>query len=255
MGKWVKGDASHHTVFDGKEYLFPSEKELALFLANPGKFAPALGGDCIVCFANTGKRMPGSIQFAVQHAGRVYLFPSEQEKRTFTTNPQKYENLDLAFDGKCAVCAKMTGKAVPGKPEFTAVYQGFRFQFPSDRERQTFVASPEKFVQLHAGTGRPILATTARDTASKSSETVLISGRSACAGCEFGVTPIGDPDSLGLAVKAPDGTVYVVESAERLYPEIYEKRFSGLDLKVAGAVIKKDGKFVWLQPTKVLAAN
>lgn len=67
--------------------------------------------------------------------------------------------------------------------------------------------------------------------------------------------PIDAPDQLGLAVKAKDGTVYVVENAHKLYPQVYENRFEGLPLAVTGKVIKRDGKITWIQPTTLKVVN
>ncbi len=56
MQKWVTGDEKIQVEFDGQKYLFPGEDQKAMFLTDPVKYAPALGGDCIVCFALGGNR-------------------------------------------------------------------------------------------------------------------------------------------------------------------------------------------------------
>ena len=66
-----------------------------------------------------------------------------------------------------------------------------------------------------------------------------MTGKSGCAGCDHGVSPIGAPDELGLAVNAADGKVYVVENAHKLFPKVYEERFAGLPLEVSGKVLKR----------------
>jgi len=45
MKKWVKGDPNIHVNYDGHDYAFPGEKQRQMFLANPVKYVPALGGD------------------------------------------------------------------------------------------------------------------------------------------------------------------------------------------------------------------
>ncbi len=101
--KWVRGKPDHQVTYDGKTYYFPSENEKRMFEANAAKYVPALGGDCTVCYANAGKRIPGNIRHGVFHNGRLFLFPSDREKKEFRAHPQRYTNVDLALDGKCAV--------------------------------------------------------------------------------------------------------------------------------------------------------
>jgi YHS domain-containing protein len=131
-------------------------------------------------------------------------------------------------------------KQVPGKREFTAHYNGMRYQFPSDKELAMFLADPAKYE------AKP--DDNARVGARAASASITVVGTSGCAGCEHGVHPLGAPDTLGLAVNSSDGNVYIVEDAHRLYPALYEGRFDGHQLRVAGAVVKRQGKFVWLQP-------
>jgi len=128
MGKWVKGSPDYQATYDGKTYHFPSEREREMFLSDPAKYVPALGGDCTVCFAKMNKRVPGNIRHVALHDGRLYLFPSEKEKQAFLSNPAAYANVDLAFGGNCPVCLAHMGKQVPGKPEFAAVHNGFRYR-------------------------------------------------------------------------------------------------------------------------------
>jgi hypothetical protein len=76
-----------------------------------------------------------------------------------------------------------------------------------------------------------------------------------CPVCVHGVVPIGSPDQLGLAVNAPEGNVYVIEDAHKLYPNVYEHRFEGLPLEVRGKVLKRDGKITWIQPAQLKVLN
>jgi len=250
MGKWVKGNPEHHATYDGKTYYFPSEREREMFLTDPAKYVPALGGDCTVCYAKAGKRVAGNIRHAALHGGHLYLFPSDKEKQAFLANPAEFADVDLALNGNCAVCLAKAGKKVPGKPEFTAIHNGFRYQFPSDRERRAFLASPEQF----AAGGDADRRLTLRPVSARH-EQLHIEGRSGCAGCEYGVTPIGAPDTLGLAVTTRDGNVYVIEDAHRLYPQVYKDRFSGIRLSVSGDVVKQDGKITWLRPANLSVIN
>jgi YHS domain-containing protein len=145
-GKAVPGLAQHAVTFDRQVYRFPSAKEKDLFAADPVKYAPALGGDCVVCRVEAGARMPGKVEFATVHEGRAFLFPSAKERDTFRANPKKYAQADLGLGGHCAVCVVMAKKCVPGKAEFTRVYDGKRYLFPGAGEAKAFEAEPAKFV-------------------------------------------------------------------------------------------------------------
>ena len=183
----MKGNPEIQTSYDGVTYQFPNEAIKKTFLADPAKYVPALGGDCIVCYAKAGKRVPGSIRHTASHAGRLYLFPSDREKQAFLAAPEKFAKTDLVLDGNCAVCLKHANKKVPGKPEFTAIHKGLRYQFPSDRERQMFVKNPERY----AATEKSTKATADSKATSEDGAIITVTGKTTCAGCEHGVTPIG----------------------------------------------------------------
>jgi YHS domain-containing protein len=246
-GKWVKGNTDHSVTYDGHTYLFPSIDEKTAFLDDPAKYAPVLNGDCIVCFAKGGVRQPGNIQHAATHEGRIYLFPGMKEKDTFVADPKTFANADLAADGNCVVCKVAAGKEVPGKPEFTARYNGLRYQFPSDKERQVFLENPAKFVG-NTSTKTSNVAPTGNSAAAK---LVSVVGVTSCAACEHGVQPIGAPNELGLAIKGSDGRIYVVEDAHKLYPDIYQNRFDGLTVELKGTPIQTKEKIVWVRPQSV----
>ncbi len=248
MNKWVPGKVEFQTTHDGKTYYFPSEKQKEMFLADPAKYVPALGGDCTVCLAKMGKRVPGNIRHAAFHQQRLFLFPNEDQKKEFQSHPDQYANVDLALDGKCAVCQIEFNKDVPGKPEIAAVHHGLRYLFPAAKQREMFLANPDKYAVKPA-------ATTQTSTQTTDAQLVTVEGKSGCAGCDHGVVPIGSPDELGLAVNAKDGTVFVVEDAHKLYPKVYKDRFEGLPLAVTGKVIKRDGKITWIQPTNLKVIN
>jgi YHS domain-containing protein len=239
--KWVAGKAEFVSVYDGVRYFFPGADEKKAFETDPAKFTPALGGDCVVCLKDTGKRVVGSPKFSATHEGRLYLFPDEGTQKTFLANPKKYASMDVAGSGNCVVCAKMAKKDVPGKAEFTSVYKGQRYLFPSAKERAVFDADPAAF----AGTGMKLGAAPAGNP-----NAITVTGKTACAGCAYGVRPIADPDSLGMAVGGGE-TVYVVEGAERSYPELFKVRSDGLTVELKGAVKKTQGKFVWIEPTSI----
>ena len=147
MRKWMRGNPSIAVDLDGKRYLFPGEEQRQKFLKNTAQYAPALGGDCIVCYVDGGARAPGSVYYTAIHKNRLYMFPGQGEKAKFMANPAKYENADLAAGGMCTVCRVEMQKQVPGKPEFTMIYQGKRYLFPGQDQQKMFMANPAKYAE------------------------------------------------------------------------------------------------------------
>lgn len=239
-GKWVPGKPEFTSVYDGRRYLFPGPEEKKAFDADPAKFTPALEGDCVVCLQDAGKRMRGALEYSAMHEGRLYLFPEDAARQRFLANPGTYADADVANGGRCVVCAKMmAGKVVPGSKEFASVYKGRRYHFPSAQERTMFDADPAAFV----GPGAQVGAAPAAE--------IRIVGKTACAGCAYGVKPIADPDSLGIAVVAEE-KVYVVEGGEKRFPQLFADRFDGVTVELQGAVKQRQGRFVWIEPNSLL---
>ena len=147
MKKWVRGDHSIQATHDGKTYYFPGDEQKQMFLANPAKYIPALGGDCTVCLTEKGKRMPGSVHHSALSGGKLYLFPSIDQKKMFVSNPRKYIDAAVANGGDCAVCRVEMGKEVKGKAEFSAVHNGMTYWFPGAEQRSMFLANPSKYTK------------------------------------------------------------------------------------------------------------
>ena len=235
MKKWVKGDPSIRAIYDGKTYHFPSKDARTTFQQDPAQYVPVLGGDCTVCLAKMGKRIPGSIFHAAYHDNRPYLFPGDDQKEMFLAHPEQFANVDLALNGNCAVCLKEMKMTAPGSAEFQVIHHEMRYLFPGEKQKEMFLKDPLKYVP---------------DPQTKS-EVKFIQGTSACAACDFGVKPMNS-NELGLAVKSQDGKVYIIEDAYQKYPRIYQGRFGGLALAVQGRVLKEQGRFVWIDPTSVV---
>ncbi|TWU25323.1 YHS domain protein [Novipirellula galeiformis] len=145
MKKWIKGDAQFAAQYDGKTYLFPSEEQKQMFVNDPSKYTPILGGDCIVALVEMGKRVPGSLQYAALHEDHLYLFSNEQAKGMFQSNKEKYAHADIALGGKCTVCRVEMNKDVDGVSEFTSLYKGMRYLFPGQEQQQMFNQNPSKY--------------------------------------------------------------------------------------------------------------
>jgi YHS domain-containing protein len=81
----IQANEEIHTEHAGIRYFFASEAAQEEFKLNPEKFAPVLGGDCIVTFARTGDRITGN--FVANHEGQQYWFVDEQARTDFKTDP------------------------------------------------------------------------------------------------------------------------------------------------------------------------
>ncbi|MEM6330090.1 MAG: hypothetical protein AAF790_07570 [Planctomycetota bacterium] len=142
---WVKGDPGLAAAFDGKAYLFRDARARQVFVANPVRYAPALGGDNIVAFAKTGRRAPGDLRLGVTTGGRTFFVGNQKEREEFLANPQMYAAADLALGGDCVVCRVALQRVMPGSPELTMVYNGLRYRFAGAEQRQMFVTAPQRF--------------------------------------------------------------------------------------------------------------
>jgi len=145
QGLWIKGKLRHKCEFDGKIYSFANSEELADFQAEPKTFAPVLGGDCVVTYADTGNRVPGSVFHSVRYKDRLYLFASSVEEKLFKEEPEKYENADLALSGQCVVTLMEENDQVPGLPQWEELLHGKRYRFSTPEAHAKFLADPEKY--------------------------------------------------------------------------------------------------------------
>lgn len=146
--KLVKGSARFAARFDRHTYHFESRESRKRFLRTPHRYVPALGGDCVVCFADKGVRVPGSTRHAVLHNKRLYLFPDSETRKVFREDPGKYEDIDLVANGNSIVWAVNRGHQVPGLPAWTVVVDGLRYQFSSAEERGAFLQNRTHFIRL-----------------------------------------------------------------------------------------------------------
>lgn len=257
MKQWVPGRPEFSVVYDGHVYRFPGQEQMQMFLDNPAKYTPALHGGCIVCLKNMNQHVAGDLNFGQLYQGRIYFFPSDEQRQMFRADPTAYANADLALGGMCAVCRVEMNQEVPGKPEYTIHHRGMRYQFPGPEQRDMFMANPEKYA-IPPGSGAAEGSGPANNRQSSRQEkgdskvqTVSVKGRTSCAGCDHGVQTLGDPDELGLAVVTNEGEIFVVEGAHTKYPALYESRFEARSVELQGTLIKRDKTISWVEPSSL----
>ena len=144
--QWLEGRSVYQAIFDRQLYWFASQRELDIFSAAPEKYAPALGGDCLVTFADTNERVTGKPHFGAVHRGRIYFFSSQVARDIFKQNPSRYMDADIANQGNCLVSKVDDRKQIPGLPDTVVTVGGLRYFFAGSHQRILFSANP-----LHYG--------------------------------------------------------------------------------------------------------
>ena len=151
--QWVAGQSQFQLIFDGQIYWFAGPRDRDIFAAAAQEYAPALGGDCVVTYVDTGQRTPGKLEFGLIHARRLYFFAGMSEREQFRGNPTHYATGDLAKEGHCLVSQIDEGKIVVGLPETVAIVGGLRYHFAGAHERRLFASDPS-----HYGVQRMLLS-------------------------------------------------------------------------------------------------
>ena len=95
-GVWVRGSLSYPVEIGEKIYLLAGEAQQEKFQKKPEQYAPILNGDCIVTFADSKKRIAGSVFYSKRSEDntQLFLFLGAEEKRLFEADPQKYLKVD-----------------------------------------------------------------------------------------------------------------------------------------------------------------
>ena len=160
----------------------------------------------------------------MRYDNRLFLFPRAEQQQAFRSNPKEFASVDLVLNGDCVVCLAHAKKHVAGKPEFTEIKDGFRYQFVSAREQAAFRKDPAAFVAPALKADHMEPQKSQRPTGNG---LLTVMGKTTCPGCERGLAaPIQNPEELGLAVNTDDGKVVIVEQAHDFYPSAYENRFA-----------------------------
>lgn len=144
---WVPGRYEHRKSIDGMIFLPAGLAEREALIADPALYIPALGGDCVVTYVETGKRVRGSIWHSVQVPAthRIYLCADEAAAARLKADPDRYAGVDLAAGGKCVVTRRDTGEEVPGNPLIGAWFEGWRYLFVDEAAREKFLQDEQKY--------------------------------------------------------------------------------------------------------------
>lgn len=143
--QWLPGYERFQHMFDGKLYWFASQREQAIFAANPQRYVPALACDCAVTFVEQGIRVPGDPRYGTLHEQRLYFFRSDAEQAEFRADPTKYADADLAAEGLCLVSQVDEQREREGLAETTVIVKGMRYQFAGLHQQRTFLANMVRY--------------------------------------------------------------------------------------------------------------
>jgi YHS domain-containing protein/thioredoxin-related protein len=143
----TEGQKRFAVRYDGREYRFATPDERDAFLSEPEKFLPSNAGKCVVTQVERGESVAGSPRFGVFYKDRLYLLESEEARRKFASEPEKFAHVDVANQGNCPHCRSLAGRLVRGLPEFVATHSGLRYFFPDKTHLEAFRAEPEKYLR------------------------------------------------------------------------------------------------------------
>jgi YHS domain-containing protein len=174
-GKPVEGDAAYRTTWQGGTYQFASKEHQQLFEADPRKYAPAFGGWCGYA-VSIDKLSPVDPHFWEILDGRLVLQHNERAWRLWhedvpgnlaradvnwpglvaenATPSKRLVNVDddgVALEGHDPVAYFTDQRPIPGKPEFTATYDGAIYRFASKEHADAFQREPAKYAPKYGG--------------------------------------------------------------------------------------------------------
>jgi YHS domain-containing protein len=173
--KPVKGDAKFQYRYEDAIYYFASQEHLDLFTANPDKYKPQFGAWCAYA-VSLGRIAPIDVntfsivdgRLFIQHnqravngwnkdvpanivkADKYWPAVSAKNGKQVTTDEEKgfLNNTDadgVTLQGYDAVAYFTEMKAVKGKPDFFARYNGATYWFSSEQNQTMFKDHPEMF--------------------------------------------------------------------------------------------------------------
>lgn len=103
-----------------------------------------------MCVIDMKKWIKGSPQHQVSYDRKTYLFPDENLKQKFLSDPAKYVP---AMGGDCTVCQVNMGQDVPGSVMFSSLYQDRIYLFPGEMQKQAFRQNPNKYANADIAFG------------------------------------------------------------------------------------------------------
>jgi YHS domain-containing protein len=139
--KLIIGKAEYTVRHAGWNYRFASLDSSDRFREEPDRFVPAKNGLCAVNQMDRGKARIGNPQWGVVYRNHLFLCASEQDRRRFLEDPDRYAMVDVAEHGFCAHCIRQSGLLVRGDQSHELARNGWRYWFPDASHQEAFLAS------------------------------------------------------------------------------------------------------------------
>lgn len=139
----VPGQAEYTAAHQGRLYRFASLITFNLFRRDPDRYVPSNGGNCPVAQLERQAREPGNPHFGVLFQGHLFLCATENDRRRFLQEPERFAAVDVVERGFCPHCLERDGLYVRGDPRIELNREGRRYWFPDSTHRQAFLAASE----------------------------------------------------------------------------------------------------------------
>jgi YHS domain-containing protein len=139
--KLVPGQTEYTVNHAGWKYRFASLDSSDRFRKEPNSYVPAKNGSCPVNQLDHGKARTGDPRWGVLYKSHLFLCASEEDRRRFLENPERYAMVDVAEGGFCLHCIRESGLLVRGDQRHEVARQGWRYWFPDETHRDAFLAS------------------------------------------------------------------------------------------------------------------
>ncbi|MBS0202175.1 MAG: thioredoxin family protein [Planctomycetes bacterium] len=95
--KWVRGSAKFGWDYKGVTYHLASRDELLEFRKSPESYAPKMLGCDPVILWETDRAIAGTPDFAAFYDDELYLFKTDERRKQFKANPEKFTKLQQAL--------------------------------------------------------------------------------------------------------------------------------------------------------------
>lgn len=105
----------------------------------------SLDGYCPVELSTNRKWLKGDAEFSVEHKGLTYRLHSEANYKLFKANPEKYAPQMLGCD---PVVLSTSHRALSGKTDFGAFFDGKLYLFQTQDSRTQFKQNPLRYVRI-----------------------------------------------------------------------------------------------------------
>jgi YHS domain-containing protein len=136
----VPGQTEYTVQHEGRVYRFASLVMRNLFRRDPERYVPVNRGECPVSQVERRTARAGDPRWGALYDGRLYLCATEEDRRRFLKDPQRYAQVDVAEQGFCPHCMDETGLLVRGDPKYGVTRDGRTYWFESASHRDAYLA-------------------------------------------------------------------------------------------------------------------